>query len=998
MTDTGHHRTRTRVVSALGIVDGEQGLALWTAVLFLVTQSTHGLGANAADTLFFLRFGVEELPTMIALAGVAVMVLVLGHTMGLTAMGERRWLPIVTGAAALWVLLTWAGVFTADPVMYPIIWVSTQGIIMLTFTMMWNAAGAVCTTRQAKRLFPLFASAGVMGGILGNLATGPIASVFGTQALLLVQGSLLAGSAMLVKRLEGQMGDAAAEGDGEISAVDQIRGALGAVASSKLLKLAGAVAFTTWILFYLVVFPFSEAVTAAFESEAQVASFLGVFSSIATGLTFVVGLTAAKRLFSRIGIVMSLLILPAVYVAGFGLWLTEFSLATAALVRGAQWVALNAIGATAFTALFNVVTGKRRAQVVAFMTAVPAQFGVVVGGLLLIASETMARSVQFGIGLVVSLTAVAVVLAMRPAYLDAVVASVRKGLVGLFDVPSPGLASPVDAETTRILEAHLTDERPRARAYALSALARLGHSEAIDRATRYLRDESPEVRAAAFDVVCGWNPEGFKDHAAIALQDETPEVRIRALHYASSSDRAAVEGALADPDPRVRATAAAIVGGERGSAVARELLDSGDELARRALLDEMLSTEGRLHVDVEDLLSDENAEVRALAARVSMLLGAAPERIRDLLDDPSLRVRRASAEALAEVESGRRLLMKVLQVGTVNETDEALRALVPLDGLTEDSVEWARAEAERAARLDRLRRSLRGTERSATARFLRRVLDERAGRLEQWVLMAMTTIDTEDVMPIVRKGVRAEDPETRAQAIEAIETLGDRRVLAVLLPLLDQPVGESDLSEREALRELSADFDPWLRALALRCLAESIRSDLHHIHETARSDDSDLVRAIVPSLATMPLEKPDTLGVMDRVLALQRMTMFAELDPEDLEILARATDEIAFEPRETIYAEGGEGSEALMIVDGAAIVSITRNGETRIINEYGPGDSVGELALLRSGVRSADVTAGDEGLLGVVMAKTEFMSILEERPSVALGMLATLAERIAQET
>jgi CRP/FNR family cyclic AMP-dependent transcriptional regulator len=568
----------------------------------------------------------------------------------------------------------------------------------------------------------------------------------------------------------------------------------------------------------------------------------------------------------------------------------------------------------------------------------------------------------------------------------------------LFDVPSPGLVSPVDAETTRILQAHLTDERPRARAYALSALARLGEAEAIDRAAGYLEDESPEVRAAAFDVVCDWDPEGFRDHAAIALRDETPEVRIRALHYAASGDRAAVEEALADPDLRVRATAAAIVGGASGRDVAQEVLDAGDLRAKRALLAEIVRTDGRLDIDPDDLLSDDDAEVRALAARASLLLGVSPQGIRPLLNDASLRVRRAAAEALAEVESGRRLLLQVLQVGTVNETDEALRALVPLEELTEDSVEWARSEAERAARLDRFRRSLRRTEPSATARFLRRVLDERANRLEQWVLMAMTTVQTEDVMPIVQKGVGAEDPETSAQAIEAIETLGDRRVLAVLLPLLDQPVEETDLSEREALRELSADFDPWLRALSLRCLAESIRSDLEHIYETARADDSDLVRAIVPSLKAMPLEKSDTLGVMDRVLALQRVPMFAELDPEDLEILARSTNEIAFEPGEIIYREGGEGSEALMIVDGAAIVSVTRNGEKRIVNEYGPGDSVGELALLGSGVRSADVTAGDEGLHGVVITKTEFISILEERPSVALGMLSTLAERIAEET
>ena len=905
---------------------------------------------------------------------------------------------MVTGSGAVWVLLTWAGVFTANPIIYPIIWVSTQGIIMLTFTMMWNAAGAVCTTRQAKRLFPLFASAGVMGGILGNLATGPITAAFGTQTLVLVQGSLLAVSALVVKRLGRQMRESGTDGESPASAVDQFRQALGAVTSSKLLKLGGAVAFTTWILFYLVVFPFSEAVTAAFDTEAAVASFLGIFSSLATALTFVVGLVVAKRLFARIGIVMSLLILPVVYAVGFGLWLTEFNLTTAALVRGAQWVALNAIGATAFTALFNVVTGRRRAQVVAFMTAVPAQLGVIAGGLLLIGSEAMSRTVQFAIGLVVSLIAVGVVLAMRPAYLDAVLSSVRKGLVGLFDVPARGLLSPVDAETTRILRAHLSDDRPEARAYALSALARLGHSDIVDEAAGYLEDESPRVRAAAFDVVSGWDPEGFGEYAATALNDETPEVRIRALRYAASSDRTAVEEALTDPDLRVRATAAAILGGARGRAVAQEVVQSEDLRAKRTLLSEVVRTDGRLEVETEDLLSDEDAEVRALAARVALEQGVPLESIRPLLDDPSLRVRRATAEALADSDAGRKLLMEVLQVGTVNETDVALRALVPLEELAEDFVEWARAEAERAAWLDRMRRALGDDHDSDTSRFLRTVLDERIARLEQWVLMAMTTVETEDMMPLVQRGVGAEDPETRAQAIEAIEALGDRRVLAVLLPLLDQPAGSSDMSEREALRELSGDFDPWLRALAMRCLTERIRSDLEHVYELARSDESDLVRAIVPSLAAMPVEKSDTLGVMDRVLALQRMPMFADLDPEDLEILARSTEEIAFGPGETIYREGVEGRQALMIVEGRAVVSVTRNGETRIINEYGPGDSVGELALLGSGVRSADVTAGDEGLHGVVIDKAEFISVLEERPSVALGMLSTLAHRLVAET
>ncbi len=252
MTVTRRAESGRRLSSMLGVAEGERGLAIGTAALFLVTQSTHGLGANAADTLFLLRFGVEELPRMIVLAGLAVMALVLGHTVGLTSWGERRWLPLVTAASALWVLINWLGVFLDRPVIYPIVWVSTQGVIMLTFTMMWNAAGAVCTTRQAKRLFPLFAASGVLGGILGNLATGPITTWFGTQSLLLGQATLLGLSTVLVLRLSVLM-DGGEDSESENTVVTQLVGAFRAIRSSKLLRLAAAVGFLIWAVLAVVV-------------------------------------------------------------------------------------------------------------------------------------------------------------------------------------------------------------------------------------------------------------------------------------------------------------------------------------------------------------------------------------------------------------------------------------------------------------------------------------------------------------------------------------------------------------------------------------------------------------------------------------------------------------------------------------------------------------------------------------------------------------------------
>ena len=988
-----------RLIRASGVRTSERRLVGWVAALFLVTQTAHGLGANAADTLFFSRFGVERLPTMIVLAGIAVMLTVLGHTVGLTARGERSWLPLVTAASAAWVLAEWAGVSFDSRLMYAVIWVSTQGVILVTFTVMWNAAGAVVTTRQAKRLFPLFATAGVAGGTLGNLSTGPIAALIGTPSLLLVQALLLVVSTGLVVRVL-RFASAGAYRASEPSAViERLRDTFRVVRSSRLLALAAVFAVVTWLLFYVVVFAFSRSVANSFDSEVAMAAFLGVFSSVATAATFIVGFFAAKRLFARVGIVMSLLALPAVYAAGFLVWLGEFNLVTASLVRGLQWVTLNAIAATAFAALFNVLTGSRRAQVVAFMTAVPAQLGAIAGGLLLILSQRLSDASLFSIGLILSATTVVVVLAMRPAYVDSVVAAVRKGMAGLFDVPNTGLAIAPDGEAVRVFERHLSAEAPEERAFALTTLARLPGSQSMGDMTGYLTDSSPKVRAAAFDAICSADPDRFEEHARIALNDESPELRIRGLRYAVDMGwRQPATDALDDPDVRVRAVAAVIEAGDRGRSVASEIARGTHESGKRALLTEILRVGSSNEVDVTDLLDDDDPATRELAVRVAGLETLSPNRLRGALDDRSLRVRRAAAEVLASTHGGRELLIEVLQTGTVNETEAALGALIPFDELDEELAGWALSEANRAAKLARLAAALTGTNDSVVGGYLRRVLASRVERLEQWVLMAMTTRATEDMMPLVRRGVAMTDPETRAQALEALETIGDRRVLEVLMPLIDPPDEGSSGATLESLRELETDIDPWLRTLSMRLLAELIQAELVDVQDKADADDSDLVREIVPTLSPMPIERSDSLGVVDRVLALQKVEMLAELDPEDLEILARAADEEIFEPGESIYTEGAEGDEALIVVDGSAIVTVERDGERRTVNVYGPGETVGELALLRSGPRSADVTAGEDGLHAVVVTKADLISLLEERPTVALGMLATLAQRMVEET
>lgn len=977
-----------RLLASVGIREDEVSLARWMTVLFAVTQASHGVGANAADALFFLRFGVEDLPLMILLSGPAVMLAIVAHSAGLARTGARRWLVRIMMMSAGWVGALWGSVFLGTTAVYPVIWISTQVMIFLTLTVMWNAAGSACTTRQAKRLFPVFATAAVAGGVVGNLMVGPLAALLGTENLLLVQALLLVAATLVVRRVTGFFGPESEDHD---SVRVEMGRALSTIRSNRLLQLAAVVVFLLFALFFLVVFPFSEAVAAAFPTEAEVAGFLGLFSSVATAATFLFSLLATGRLFSRLGLVLSLLTVPAIYLLGFSLWLVAFGLVTATAFRGLQWVAVNSVQTTAYSALFNVLSSARRGPVMSLMTAVPAQLGTMAAGAILVVTQTrLSQTALFAVGAGLSAVAVAVVAAMRPAYLSAVVAAVRRGLVSVWDAPSTGVVNPVDRDVVKVLESHLSDLRPRARAIAAAGLGRLGDKSSIGEVQTLLDDENPLVRAAAFESVCQIEPDVVEPHLAVALADESADVRLNALGYIAATEDQGIDVAtlavvLDDPDPRVRAAAAWLAGEETGQTVVEDMISTESVEAVRAVLTEAgRHPEEPMGLSPEGYLDHHDAAVRATAVTAYASSGGDLARVLPGLDDPSLRVRKAAAETLADTDEGRTLLIGVLDEGSVIATEAALDVLTPFDDPQQQFVDWAANEARRAAYLAGHRRTLDHLLESPEGQYLVRVLDSRVDRLIHWVLRAMTTKKTRDIMPIVARGVDAEDPETNAQAVEALESVGDRTVLAVLLPLLE-PMSEADtaMSQRDSLEELAGDFDPWLSALAQRCL------DAHV--STASS-------SIVASLGHMSDDHMHTLDEMGRVLVLQRVPMFSELDPEDLLLVARATREIRFEADEAVYREGEPGTELLVIVAGSAVVTRTRNGERRVIETYDEGKHVGELSLLSGGRRSADVHSGGDGLHGLVLAKAELLAILEERPSVAVGMLSTLAGRLIEQT
>jgi CRP/FNR family transcriptional regulator, cyclic AMP receptor protein len=124
---------------------------------------------------------------------------------------------------------------------------------------------------------------------------------------------------------------------------------------------------------------------------------------------------------------------------------------------------------------------------------------------------------------------------------------------------------------------------------------------------------------------------------------------------------------------------------------------------------------------------------------------------------------------------------------------------------------------------------------------------------------------------------------------------------------------------------------------------------------------------------------------------LKRVPLFSRLGKRELGRVAQLADEIDVLDGRALTAEGEHGDEFFLVLDGQ--IKIERDG--RAVATLGPGDFFGEIALVDGQPRTATARADGHAHL-LVVGHRDFHSLMEEMPSVQLGILQALAARVRQ--
>lgn len=92
---------------------------------------------------------------------------------------------------------------------------------------------------------------------------------------------------------------------------------------------------------------------------------------------------------------------------------------------------------------------------------------------------------------------------------------------------------------------------------------------------------------------------------------------------------------------------------------------------------------------------------------------------------------------------------------------------------------------------------------------------------------------------------------------------------------------------------------------------------------------------------------------------------------------------------EVLFREGDTGDVMYAVTEGALHLSV----DGRVVDEVGPGQIVGEMALIDQSPRSATATAAVDSTI-VPVDRKRFVYLVQEHPTFALLVMELMAARL----
>ncbi len=127
---------------------------------------------------------------------------------------------------------------------------------------------------------------------------------------------------------------------------------------------------------------------------------------------------------------------------------------------------------------------------------------------------------------------------------------------------------------------------------------------------------------------------------------------------------------------------------------------------------------------------------------------------------------------------------------------------------------------------------------------------------------------------------------------------------------------------------------------------------------------------------------------------VRKHAFFADFTDQELEDLFDVAQSVTYKARQQIFGQGDDGDSMFILLSGKIkISSFSSGGKETVLTFMGPGDILGEIALLDDGPRTAAAVVLEE-TRALMVTRARFIPFIETHPKVALKLFKVLCARL----
>lgn len=956
----------------LNLLPGDILKTFWTAVIVFAVAVGQIAAETSYQSLFNLRFGVEYLP-MMYLIEVGVIPLEIWAFIKLAELyGKVNFLKMVYGGLTVIVLLNGLVLLSVQFFnmqalwFYPILFLTSNLAERGFVTVMWILAEDMCTSRQAKRIFPVLIGCYTLGSILTGVFINQTNSGIGgisPEFIYFIWPCMMVVVAkvwwlVVVRYIQPMSVLAENQESSDMFSSARI------IYESAFLRIALVVMVMLYGVTFLMEYELNTVSKFIYNNEEELTAFWGLFLAIYYTSGLVVGGFFLGPLLERLGIGAVVVMIAGLSVLAFSqltlLIASPWALTTIIIGGVMMYVVMYTIADPTYQLFFKTIPEAQR-------TGVRLVFGGVLfaGGKLLCSAMSALHSLGFinltslsMLGLILTMCMLLLAIKQKQLYVVQLIKNVRERFIGIQDMTLILAGQKLNAEELAPVTALLRGDKGKIK-LGLEIYSSLHITELGSQIKPFLVHEDAEIRLLALKIF-GLNPnKGDLIPFRQALEDTDIRVRAEALRVlgrtkdvVTNNSRALLfQTMLLDGgDPVIYACE--VVGDIGGEEYALQIHEIMKNSQRPAVCLAAIQCLGKLgwSAAVPDILRGlphNGSEYAKVAVQSLIKIGIAAEPlIKEALHHPEAKIWRTAITALAGMESSNQMTEEL-----VKSCEERLRNITNGNDLI-----WALQEIgqPKLVALTKMR-----------CNEIRRDIFEGA-----WAVLGVFT-DLNTVQS-VKAAVYSNDDHKREAGLDILaEGLGCRQLSQAILQAIEQAqdYAPNPSITPEAILASVVWEDSWFKKIIV-----ARNYDLEKGDDVKTKEHGEEIEKIVLVGQVAPF-KGLTLDEISRIAAISRLECYTD--------------------QTTIISAGKQASCMYVIADGYVEIGGTMSGgQESTINVLSTNEYFGEDSILSDSpsMITAQVSMGDATLL--VIDGAGFKRLLYSYPDIALGMLSEASVRL----